>query len=102
MKMVEKEMERLIANAGKTAPRLTPEHVDAKIKSTTFYRHGETTICVLTLENGFDVIGHSGCASPANFDAKIGETIARQKARDQIWMLEGYLLRERLYRSDDD
>lgn len=54
------------------------------------------TFCVLVLRNGFTVTGESACASPENFDAEIGKKIARENARDKIWALEGYLLREQL------
>ncbi|ENM1631569.1 hypothetical protein AB6T03_004545, partial [Salmonella enterica] len=48
------------------------------------------------LRNGFTVTGESACVSPKNFDAEIGRKAARQKAIDKIWMLEGYLLKEKL------
>jgi hypothetical protein len=51
----------------------------------------------MTLTNGFTVTGESACASPENFDAAIGEKIALEQARNKIWMLEGYLLKEKLY-----
>lgn len=54
------------------------------------------TVCALRLRNGFVVTGESAAASPENFDQAIGRTIARDKARQKIWALEGYLLRERL------
>lgn len=57
---------------------------------------GLLTFCVLVLENGFTVSGESACASPENFDAALGRKIARQKAVEKIWPLEGYALRERL------
>jgi hypothetical protein len=57
---------------------------------------GTLTICILVLENGFIVTGESACASPENFDAEIGQKIARENARNKIWMLEGYLLKEKL------
>ena len=53
-------------------------------------------MCCLTLRNGFTVTGESACASPENFDAELGKKIARSNARDKIWALEGYALRERL------
>lgn len=56
------------------------------------------TICVLVLRNGFTVTGESACASPENFDRKIGREIAYKNAREKIWVLEGYLLKERLHR----
>lgn len=51
----------------------------------------------VTLKNGFTVTGESAAASPENFDAEIGRKIARQNAREKIWMLEGYLLKQRLH-----
>ncbi len=51
----------------------------------------------MTLENGFTVTGESACASPENFDAEIGKKIAYDNAREKIWLLEGYLLKENLY-----
>ena len=54
-------------------------------------------MCCLTLQNGFTVTGESACASPENFDAEIGKKIARDNARNKIWMLEGYLLKQKLH-----
>ena len=54
------------------------------------------TFCVLVLRNGFTVTGESACASPENFDADIGRKIARDNAIDKVWMLEGYLLKQKL------
>jgi len=57
------------------------------------------TFCVLILRNGFTVTGESACVSPENFDAEIGRKVARQKAVEKIWTLEGYLLKEGLYQA---
>lgn len=54
------------------------------------------TFCVLVLRNGFTVTGESACASPENFDAEIGRTIARQNAVQKIWPLLGFRLRDQL------
>ncbi len=54
------------------------------------------TFCVLVLRNGFTVTGESACASPENFDAEIDRKIARDNAVNKVWMLEGYLLKEKL------
>ena len=54
------------------------------------------TFCVLVLRNGFTVTGESVCASKENFDAEIGMKIARSNACEEIWKLEGYLLRDKL------
>ena len=95
----EADLENAIVLAGASkAPRLTPEHIEAQIVNAHFYVPPGTclTLCVLTLRNGFTVTGESACASPENFNAEIGARIARENAREKIWMLEGYLLRERL------
>jgi hypothetical protein len=42
------------------------------------------------------VTGESAAASPENYDEAIGRKIARDNARQKIWSLEGYLLREKL------
>lgn len=94
----ETEIENEIQSKGLNAPRLTPPDIDAAIVSEQYHVFSGTTltVCCLTLRNGFNVTGESAAASPENFDAKIGRSIARDNARDKIWMLEGYLLRTRL------
>ncbi len=62
---------------------------------------GRLTICVLVLKNGFTVTGESACVSSENFDKLVGQKIAYEKAREKIWMLEGYLLKEYLYRTSN-
>lgn len=87
-----------IVGKGLTAERVTPERIDEVIVSTDFYVFPGTTltVCCLTLANGYTVIGESACASPENFNAELGKRIARDNARQKIWALEGYALRERL------
>ena len=54
------------------------------------------TFCVLVLRNGFTVTGESACASPENFNAEIGRKIARENAKQKIWPLMGYALKQEL------
>lgn len=54
------------------------------------------TVAVLTMKNGFTVLGKSAPASPENFDARKGHTFAREDAIRQLWPLMGYALRDRL------
>lgn len=56
-----------------------------------------TTVCVLTLVNGFVVTGTSACADPSKFNQPEGEKYAFEKATDEVWKLEGYLLKQRMY-----
>ena len=96
--MAETEIETEIQDKGLNAPRLNPQLIDAAIKSEQYHVFPGTTmtVCALTLRNGYIVTGESAAASPENFDEAIGRKIARENARNKIWMLEGYLLRERL------
>jgi hypothetical protein len=82
-----------------TGPRVTLDGILAKVKGEEFFRVGPTlTVCVLTLENGTHLTGESACVAPENFDEALGRKIARDNAISKAWPLEGYLLRERLYR----
>jgi hypothetical protein len=105
----EAAIEKEIQSKGLNAPRLTPDHIDAQIVAENWGRASDMfagaptteamkclTICVLTLKNGFTIVGKSACASPENYDAELGGKIARDDARKQIWALEGYLLRSKL------
>lgn len=58
---------------------------------------GRTTICMLTLENGFTVRGESACVSIQNFNKALGEKYAYEDAINKCWPLEGYLLAEEIF-----
>ncbi len=94
----EEQIEAEIKAKGLNAPRLNPDMIDATIVSEMYHVFPGTTltVCALMLRNGFIVTGESAAASPANFDQAIGRKIARENARNKIWQLEGYLLREKL------
>ena len=96
--MNEAQVEKEIQEKGLTAPRITPSQIDETISSEDYHVFGGTalTVCCLTLVNGFTVTGESACASPENFDAELGRKIARDNARQKIWALEGYALRNKL------
>ena len=95
----EKQIEQEIQAKGLNAPRLTPDHIDNTIvgESYTNLPDGRTVVCQLTLRNGFTVDGTSACVSKDNFNQEIGNKIARENAREKIWLLEGYWLKEKLY-----
>ena len=98
----ELEIESEIQSKGLNAPRLNPDMIDATIVSEQYYVFPNTTltVCALTLRNGYIVTGESAAASPKNFDQAIGRKISRENARNKIWALEGYLLREQLSSGD--
>lgn len=57
-----------------------------------------TTVCKAILPNGFTVgTGESACIDPNNFNKDLGEKYAKERAiinaTDELWKLEGYLLK---------
>jgi hypothetical protein len=104
-------IEQEIQAKGLTAPRVTPQRIEEVIAAEYYFTAADAikeatppqfqalkllTFCVLVLKNGFTVTGESACASPENFNAELGQKIARQNAVNKIWPLEGYLLKQQL------
>jgi len=92
------DYETEIKEKGLTAARVTPERLEEVISSEQYHLFdgSQLTVCVLTLQNGFTVVGESACASPENFNKELGRKIARDHAKNKIWALEGYLLKQKL------
>jgi hypothetical protein len=104
MIMNENKIEQEIQAKGLNAPRLTPDLIESVIASEQYWQPEGTTltVCALALANGTQVVGESACVSPANFDAEIGRKIARDNAKQKVWALEGYLLKQKLHESSND
>lgn len=81
--------------------KVTREALMAKIKKTDFVLmpDGRTTICQLTMQNGFTIRGESACVDIANFNKDDGEMYARDSAIENAWAFEGYLLAERIHQT---
>jgi len=75
--------------------------IQNKIKRATYtvLPDGKTTICQLHMENGYTVNGSSSCVDPANYNRALGEQYAYEKAVDNCWELEGYLLAQERFTS---
>ncbi len=112
--MNDQQIESEIQAKSLTAPRVTPQDIEANIGAEFYFTGmdgvdaagdargiynriaGEMevpfvhqslallTFCVLVLRNGFTVTGESACASPENFDAELGRKIARANAVNKI------------------
>ena len=79
---------------------LTPDDIESAIVGTDYYVFSGTTVtvCMLTLRNGAKVIGYNyGAIDPARQDWETGRSEAEKMAKEKVWELEGYLLRERLH-----
>lgn len=79
--------------------RITAAHVDSTIKRVIYLQPSGTTLtlCIMELRNGTYVTGESACVDPENFNKDIGERIAHENAKEKIWSLEGYLLKQSFY-----
>ncbi|NIG20549.1 hypothetical protein F3J37_17890 [Pantoea sp. Al-1710] len=84
------------------APKVTPEDIEKNISSTEIVKHvsqaGQVLRwAVLTTNSGFAVTGKPSCAvSPENDDAELGEKYAIENAKEELWALMGYALKEKL------
>ena len=96
--MDEQKLEQELRDKNLNAPRLTPQLIDNTILTTQYHVFDGTvmTICCLTLQNGYNVVGTSAPASSDNFNEEIGRKLAFDDARRKIWALEGYLLKSKL------
>jgi hypothetical protein len=97
--MNDQEIEKEIQEKQLNAPRLTLDLIDSVISNEQYHVFEGTTvtICCLTLNNGYNVIGESSAVSLDNFNQDIGRKVSKENAQDKIWALEGYLLKQRLF-----
>jgi hypothetical protein len=113
------QIENEIQTKASVAPRLTPADIENAIESEWYINAAKgvtpdsdgsfmtavpdnsplrlLTFCVLVLKNGFTVTGESACVSPENFNEEIGRSVALDNAKQKIWALEGYLLKQSLF-----
>lgn len=82
--------------ASPSPDRVTPEYLASRIAKVEFHRlaGGTMTLCILTVDNGFQLTGTSACADPANYRQDVGEKIARDNAERQLWPLLGFALKD--------
>lgn len=67
------------------------------VKSVQFFKLSpKKTVCLLTFNNGFDVIGESGCVNPAHYRADIGSKYALHTAVDKASQIIAYQEQELL------
>lgn len=77
---------------GSDGTRVTQAMVDEFIVSTEVTRLGNHTVVMATCRNGFTIIAESACVDPANYDEGIGQQIAMEKIRKQVWNHLGFVL----------
>lgn len=106
--MNDAEIEKEITDKGLNAPRVTLDGLHDKIEDVEICKFVSKTgqvlrWAVLTMQNGFAVVGKPSCSvSPENDNAELGEKIAITNSQDEVWALEGYALKDRLHCSESD
>lgn len=87
-----------------TAPRVSLQDLNANIESVDYVefvtKNGQILRwAVLNTLNGFAVTGKpSASVSPENDNQEIGEKVALENAKNELWALMGYELKSRLHR----
>jgi len=81
--------------------KITPEHIaelmaTVETQEATFFGKEVVVSCRFPTRNGFTVIGRGACVDPANFDIEVGRKVAMKEVEQKLWMLEGYLLQQRI------
>lgn len=75
---------------------ITSQQIEDAIKCVEIHHFRGTTMtaCVLTLQNGFAVLGQSSAIEPAEFDAALGAEYAREDANAKVAELLAFVQRE--------
>ena len=82
---------------------VTLEGIQGLIKKLEYHhQNNKTTVCFITLKNGFEVIGTSRIVDNTRFDRKVGEEYAYKDAIDKLRAFEGYLLQWKLWKDKMD
>lgn len=81
---------------------ITESEVFDSIESEEYLTVGKkTTVCILTLKNGFEVVGTSACVDPSNYSLEIGKPYAKEKAMQQVWMHLASILQAKLHQEKE-
>lgn len=77
--------------------RVTPEEVQASIMKVEYWLmpDGRTTICSLTMDNGFTLLGQSACVDKRNYNEKTGQRHACEDATEKVWAFLGFRAHDR-------
>lgn len=98
-------LERQILAKNLPAPRVSKAELDANIVDVEIVKHVSKSgqilrWAVLTCQNGFASTGRpSAAVSSENDNVEIGEKVAIDNARADLWPLMGYALAEKLHQA---
>lgn len=102
------QIEQTIQQKGLTAPRVSLADLEANIADVEYVKHvskggGILRWAVITTQNGFSVTGRpSAAVSVKNDNQEIGEKVAYENAKSELWPLMGYALKEKISSTTED
>lgn len=105
MSSTDQAIEAEIQAKGLTAPHVTLADLGANIVHTEIIKHVSKSgqvlrWAVLTTRSGYAVTGRpSASVSAANDNEEIGERVAVDNAKQELWPLMGYALKEKLHQA---
>lgn len=70
--------------------RVTTKRIREVIHEIEYFNNGKTTVCIVELINGFQVVGTSACVIKEDFDEEIGKEWAFRDVVSKIEELEAY------------
>ncbi len=100
--MNNEQLEQEICSKNLTAPRVTLKDLEENIVDIEIVKHvskGGQVLrwAVITPKNGYAVVGDASCSvSSANDNQEIGEKIAIDNSKKELWPLMGYELKSKL------
>lgn len=103
MTIADQSIEDEIQAKGLTAPRVTLANLVENVVDVEIHKHvtksGQVLRwAILTTRCGFAVVGKPSCAvSSENDNQELGERVAMDNSRSELWPLMGYELRQRLH-----
>lgn len=84
--------------------RLAEEDIDAiqiQCKEEVWEPFPGITIVAWNLPNGFTISDQSGCIDPSNYDRETGVNICRERLRNKLWELYGFLYKEEFFKGEE-
>jgi hypothetical protein len=100
--MSDTQIEKEIQAKGLMAARVMPADIQANIADVEIVKHVSMSgqvlrWAVITAANGYAVVGRPSCSvSSLNDDQEIGENVAIENSRQELWPLLGFELRTKL------
>ena len=82
-----------------TTNKILPSVLDNNVMFVDYHVFPETciTVCCITMKNGYNTVGHSGCVDPENFNEELGKEIAKNNAWNAMYHLLSYELKQKMY-----